>query len=133
MKTLTPHPRPGGPHEAFAQLVRHAVDTARRERGWRIIETAAHSGVGRSTIFRWLNGDWNGYPQLKEVGRFCRNLKRPVTEAMRALGMPTSRATVSRPRAREASVRADVRLVLTRLSGPAVAAEDKQHIVVPTA
>jgi transcriptional regulator with XRE-family HTH domain len=127
-KTPVPHPRAGGPQEAFAQFVRHAVDTARRERGWPISETAAHTGVGRSTVFRWLNGDWNGYPQLERVRRFCRNLDLPVTEAMRALGMPAIPVTPSGPRAPEASVDADVRLILTRLSGPAVAAEDKQHV-----
>ncbi|MEU2616397.1 helix-turn-helix transcriptional regulator [Micromonospora sp. NPDC007271] len=117
--------QPGPQQVAFARFVRHAIDTSRRQRGWTLTQTAAHAGVGRSTIFRWLNGEWTDYPQLEKVRRFCRTLHAPVGEAMRALGVPSPDAT---PPPVPAAVQADIRVILARLSDPAVAAEEKHHI-----
>ncbi|WP_233600054.1 helix-turn-helix transcriptional regulator [Micromonospora sp. M71_S20] len=112
---------------AFAQFVRHAVDASRRQRGWTLNQTAACAGVGRSTIFRWLNGDWTDYPQLERVRRFCRAVDAPVAEAMRALGVPSSEATPPGVAATD-GVEADIHMILARLSDPEVVAEEKHHI-----
>lgn len=116
-----------GPHQAaFARFVRQAIDDCRRRRGWTVSQTAARAGVGRSTIFRWLNGEWTDYPQLERVRRFCRTVNAPVAEAMRALAMPSTDATPATAPA--TSVEADIQVILTRLSAPGVAAEEKHHI-----
>lgn len=71
--------------DAFARFVRGAVDAASDERGWSITEVAARSGVGRSTVFRWLSGDWQHHPELPKVRAFCAALDLPLGAALRAL------------------------------------------------
>jgi transcriptional regulator with XRE-family HTH domain len=112
---------------AFARFVRQAIDEAREERGWTISELAAHTGVGRSTVFRWLAGDWQDYPELAKVRSFCAALNLPVAAAFRALGLPDT-SGVARGRTEERSVEAEVRIILRRLADPAVPAEEKHHI-----
>jgi len=112
---------------AFARFVRRAIDDAREERGWTVTELAAHTGVGRSTVFRWLAGDWHDYPELAKVRGFCAALDLPVAAAFRALGLPDAGA-VPRRRAEDAPVEADVRVILERLADPSVPAEEKHHI-----
>ena len=73
---------------AFARFVRRAIDDARDERGWTVTDLASHTGVGRSTVFRWLAGDWQDYPELAKVRGFCAALDVPVAAAFRALGLP---------------------------------------------
>ncbi|WP_229400441.1 helix-turn-helix domain-containing protein [Micromonospora okii] len=115
------------PQMAFARFVRRAIDDAREERGWTVTDLAAHTGVGRSTVFRWLAGDWQDYPELAKVRGFCAALDLPVAAAFRALGLPDA-GTVPRRRGEEAPVEADVRVILQRLADPAVPAEEKHHI-----
>ncbi len=73
---------------AFARFVRQAIDEAREEHGWTVTDLASHTGVGRSTVFRWLAGDWQDYPELAKVRGFCAALDLPVAAAFRALGLP---------------------------------------------
>ncbi|MFI6822170.1 multiprotein-bridging factor 1 family protein [Micromonospora sp. NPDC050187] len=115
------------PQMAFARFVRRAIDDARQERGWTVTDLAAHTGVGRSTIFRWLAGDWQDYPELAKVRGFCSALDVPVTAAFRALGLPDG-APAARRRGDDAPVEADVRVILDRLADPAVATEEKHQI-----
>ncbi|MEO3777083.1 helix-turn-helix transcriptional regulator [Micromonospora sp. B11E3] len=115
------------PQMAFARFVRRAIDDAREERGWTVSDLATHTGVGRSTVFRWLAGDWHDYPELAKVRGFCTALDLPVTAAFRALGLPDTSHAPRRP-ADETPVEADVRVILQRLADPAVPAEEKHHI-----
>ncbi|WP_320069270.1 helix-turn-helix domain-containing protein [Micromonospora sp. RTGN7] len=115
------------PQMAFARFVRRAIDDAREERGWTVSDLATHTGVGRSTVFRWLAGDWQDYPELAKVRGFCAALDLPVTAAFRALGLPDS-GPAPRQRGDEGPVEADVRVILQRLADPAVPAEEKHHI-----
>ncbi|WP_416902312.1 helix-turn-helix domain-containing protein [Micromonospora echinospora] len=115
------------PQMAFARFVRRAIDDARQERGWTVTDLATHTGVGRSTIFRWLAGDWQDYPELAKVRGFCAALDVPVTAAFRALGLPDG-APAARRRVGDAPVEADVRVILDRLADPAVPTEEKQQI-----
>ena len=112
---------------AFARFVRRAIDDAREKRGWTVTELATHTGVGRSTVFRWLAGDWQDYPELAKVRGFCAALDLPVAAAFRALGLPDA-GLVPRRRAEDSPVEADVRVILERLADPNVPAEEKHHI-----
>jgi len=113
------------PQAAFARFVRRAIDEARQGRGWTVSDLATHTGVGRSTVFRWLAGDWHDYPELAKVRSFCAALDVPVTVAFRALGLPEAGA--ARPRGDDAA-EADVRIILARLTDPGVAADEKRLI-----
>lgn len=115
------------PQLAFARFVRRAIDDARADRGWTVTELAAHTGVGRSTVFRWLAGDWQDYPELAKVRGFCAALDLPVAAAFRALGLPGA-APPARGGADDAPVEADVRLILDRLADPTVPADEKHQI-----
>ncbi|SCL40608.1 Transcriptional regulator, contains XRE-family HTH domain [Micromonospora pallida] len=115
------------PQMAFARFVRRAIDDAREQHGWTVTDLAAHTGVGRSTVFRWLAGDWQDYPELAKVRGFCAALDVPVAAAFRALGVPDAAPTASR-RVDDAPVEADVRIILDRLADPTVAAEEKHQI-----
>ncbi|RKR90003.1 helix-turn-helix protein [Micromonospora pisi] len=131
------------PQAAFARFVRRAIDDAKDERGWSVTDLAAHTGVGRSTVFRWLAGDWHDYPELAKVRGFCAALDVPVTAAFRALGLPDGEPVpaerAGRPPtggARGAGTRkraddqadADLRVILSRLADPNVPADEKQLI-----
>ncbi|MGC4866983.1 helix-turn-helix domain-containing protein [Micromonospora sp. DT53] len=115
------------PQMAFARFVRRAIDDARDERGWTVTDLASHTGVGRSTVFRWLAGDWQDYPELAKVRGFCAALDLPVAAAFRALGLPDA-GPAPRRRHDDGPVEADVRAILDRLADPAVPAEEKHHI-----
>ncbi|GAB2923575.1 hypothetical protein GCM10027280_08320 [Micromonospora polyrhachis] len=121
------------PQAAFSQFVRQVVDHARDERGWTVTDLAAHTRVGRSTVFRWLAGDWHDYPELAKVRGFCEALDVPVVAAFWALGLPDALPVGQSDRRRAAaedasSVAADVRTIMARLADPAVPVAEKQLI-----
>ncbi len=107
--------------EAFARFVRRAVDDAKNRRGWTVTRLASETGVGRSTLFRWLAGDCQEFPELANVRSFCAALEIPVGAAFAALGMREG----SGP---EAAAEADVQRILHRLADPGVPAADKRVI-----
>lgn len=107
--------------QAFARFVRRAVDDAKNRRGWTVTRLATETGVGRSTLFRWLAGDCQEFPELANVRSFCEALDIPVAAAFAALGMqPEAEAD---PDAQD-----DVRKILSRLADPGVPATDKRVI-----
>ncbi|MFC6019756.1 helix-turn-helix domain-containing protein [Plantactinospora solaniradicis] len=117
------------PQAAFARFVRRAIDDAKSEHGWTVSDVAAQTGVGRSTVFRWLAGDWQDYPELAKVRGFCSALDVPVGAAFRALGLPDGEPTsLARKDRVEPPVDADLRVIMTRLTDPAVAPEEKKLI-----
>ena len=131
---------------AFARFVRRAVDTAKTQRGWTVTRLAAETGVGRSTLFRWLSGDCQEFPELANVRGFCQALDIPVTAAFTALGVREGDVTAGPARAAgeresadsddwltegprgEAAACADMRRILLRLTDPAV--PQAQKIVI---
>ncbi|MCX5064377.1 helix-turn-helix transcriptional regulator [Micromonospora lupini] len=115
---------PTTPQMAFAQFVRQAVDDAREEHGWTVGDIAHHTGVSRSTLFRWLAGDWQRYPELAKVRSLCATLGLSIAAAIRPLAMPNAAVT---PRAL-AEVEADMGSIRRRLLDDAVPAADKRQI-----
>ncbi len=107
--------------QAFARFVRRAVDEAKNRRGWTVTRLATETGVGRSTLFRWLAGDCQEFPELANVHSFCNALDIPVAAAFAALGMPGEADA-------DPDARADVQKILTRLADPGVPAADKRVI-----
>lgn len=116
------------PQAAFARFVRRVIDDARNERGWTVTDLATATGVGRSTVFRWLAGEWQDYPELAKVRGFCLALGVPVAAAFEALGLPADESSPPGRGRTDASVAADVRVVLARLEDPEVSAEEKKLI-----
>jgi len=111
---------------AFARFVRAAVDTAKTQRGWTVTRLAAETGVGRSTLFRWLSGDCQEFPELAKVRGFCRALDIPVTAAFTALGV--REGVDAAPADAEVEARADMQRILRRLVDPTVPRAQKAVI-----
>ncbi len=109
---------------AFARFVRRAVDEAKYRRGWTVTRLATETGVGRSTLFRWLSGECQDFPELSRVRSFCAALDIPVGAAFTALGV---RHGDPEPEA-EAAARADVQRIMRRLTDPGVSGEEKTVI-----
>ncbi|MGN9813479.1 helix-turn-helix domain-containing protein [Micromonospora sp. BQ11] len=110
----------------FARLVRRAVDHAREERGWSVTQVAAHSGVGRSTIFRWMSGDWQDYPELPKIRAFCATLDLPLGAALRTLTVDA--AAPPQQAAAHPEVEADMAAIRCRLADANVPEADKRHV-----
>ena len=113
------------PQAAFARFVRRAIDDAKNSRGWTVNDLASETGVGRSTLFRWLAGDWHDYPELAKVQSFCTALDVPVSAAFRALNMPERPSAGATRRSR---VDKDLQVILDRLTDPTVLPAEKRHI-----
>ena len=90
--------------------------------------------MGRSTLFRWLSGDCQEFPELGKVRGFCRALEIPVTAAFTALGVREGAPDVgpdvagAGPADVEAQARADMQRILRRLIDPAVPRAQKAVI-----
>jgi transcriptional regulator with XRE-family HTH domain len=107
---------------AFARFVRRAVDNAKTTRGWTVSRLAAETGVGRSTLFRWLSGEGQEFPELANLRGFCAALDIPVATAFTALGVREDELEV------ESAAREDMHRILLRLTDPTVSAPEKTVI-----
>ena len=107
---------------AFARFVRRAVDNAKTTRGWTVSRLAAETGVGRSTLFRWLSCEGQDFPELASLRGFCAALDIPVATAFAALGVRESEFDG------ESEARDDMNLILLRLTDPTVPAAEKTVI-----
>jgi transcriptional regulator with XRE-family HTH domain len=109
---------------AFARFVRRAVDDAKTRRGWTVTRLAAETGVGRSTLFRWLAGDCHDFPELSNLRGFCEALEIPVSAAFAALGVRSED-----PRSQvDTAVQADIQRILGRLTDTSVSPAEKTII-----
>jgi transcriptional regulator with XRE-family HTH domain len=114
----------GAARAGFARFVRRAVDEAKNNRGWSVTRLAAETGVGRSTLFRWLAGDWHDFPEVATVRGFCRALDIPVSAAFSALGVRDD----GNPVPDDPEVAEDLRIILDRLADPHTPAAQKRAI-----
>jgi transcriptional regulator with XRE-family HTH domain len=117
----------GTARAAFARFVRRAVDEAKTHRQWSVTRLAEETGIGRSTLFRWLAGEWRDYPELEKVRGFCAALDIPVSAALVALGLPDGGAPASIVDTTD-TVRDDVAAILARLEDHAVPTAEKLAI-----
>jgi transcriptional regulator with XRE-family HTH domain len=115
--------------ERFSRFIRRAVDEAKNSRGWTVNRLAAETGVGRSTLFRWLAGDFQQFPELASVRGFCAALDIPVSAAFTALGVrpgrPGGADGPSPPPGDGDGVHEDIERILARLEDPLVPAAEK--------
>ena len=121
--------------ERFSRFIRRAVDEAKNSRGWTVNRLAAETGVGRSTLFRWLAGDFQQFPELASVRGFCAALDIPVSAAFTALGVRPGRPVgagsadgpdgPSPPPSAGDGVHEDIERILARLEDPLVPAAEK--------
>lgn len=109
---------------SFARFVRRAVDDAKERRGWSVTRLAAETGVGRSTLFRWLAGDWQDFPEVATVRGFCAALDIPVSAAFAALGVPGAGPELPD----DPAVAADLCAIVERLADPRTPAAEKALI-----
>jgi transcriptional regulator with XRE-family HTH domain len=116
--------------QRFSRFVRRAVDEAKDRRGWTVTRLSAETGVGRSTLFRWLAGDYQQFPELSRVHNFCAALDIPVSAAFGALGVPAdaTAATAATVTDVGADVRDDIDRILWRLAHPRTPQSEKDVI-----
>ena len=53
--------------DRFAAFVRAALEGARIQRGWTVGQVLDVTGVGKTTLYRWLNGEWASEPEAAKV------------------------------------------------------------------
>jgi transcriptional regulator with XRE-family HTH domain len=109
----------------FGSFVRAALEGARIQRGWTVAAVLDATGVGKSTLYRWLNAEWVDDPQPAKVRDFCDGLDIPVDQAFRILWP----AKADKPETREpAPMDPGVEELLRLLNDPRVPETDKAYI-----
>jgi transcriptional regulator with XRE-family HTH domain len=90
-----PHAEPQPSRELrrrrFAEFVRRHWDAA-KERGMSVKAIEEATGVSKSTLYRWMDGDWSRDPRASEVRSLCIGLGASLEEAHRMLGWDQSTA-----------------------------------------
>lgn len=130
-RVTVPAPSPAVRRDAFARFVRRAVDRAKDTRNWTVkqivdasVDETGKPRVGRSTIYRWMNGDWERAPLPEQIEGFCDALDIPPQAALVIL-WPGKGTRPVRP---TPELDPDVELLLRRLEDPNVPAAEKYHI-----
>lgn len=109
----------------FAVFVRNALEGARIQRGWTIAQVIDETGVGKTTLYRWLNGNWVEDPEAGKVRDFCDGLDIPAEQAFRILWpSKVDRATPPEP----APMDPDVLVLLRRLADSNTNEQTKEFI-----
>lgn len=67
--------------DRWATFVRRALANAKQQKGWSVATVLKETGIGKTTLYRWLKGDWDTDPEPSKIESFCDGL-----------GMPTDRA-----------------------------------------
>lgn len=80
----------------FGRFVTIALNDA-KDRGMTIPDIERATGVGKSTLYRWRDGDWTKDPRATQVRAFCEGLGIPLDSAYRVLGWSGNAATEPEP------------------------------------
>lgn len=118
-------PSPEVRRVAFARWVERALHDAKINRGWTRTKVIEESGVRRTTLYRWLRGDWSDEPEAAKVRDFCDALDIPPMIPFMIL-WPGKRDRAPEPA--PAPMDPDVELVLRRIADPTVPETEKYHI-----
>lgn len=106
----------------FARFVKRALADA-KEHGLTIPEIEKLTGTGKSTLYRWRDGDWTRDPSGSQVKAFCEGLGISPDAAYRVLGWAETNAPEPEP-----ELPGDFKTVLRRLRDPNVSETEKQEI-----
>lgn len=124
-----------GPNLAgFRRWVQRVLAAMKEERGWGITQVASESGVPRSALTRWRDGDWSrGAPKRETVGRFCDNLNLKKEEPFSYFGWALdSRELTADEKSQEVTEDSElvrrVRLIEMALEQPGIAPERRREL-----
>lgn len=110
---------------AFARFVERALHDAKVTRDWNTTRVIKESGVGRTTLYRWLKGDWNEEPEAAKIAAFVDALGIPTSIPFMIL-WPGKRGRAPQPE--PPPLDPDVETVMRRLMDPNVSDAEKYHI-----
>jgi hypothetical protein len=108
----------------FGRFVARALADA-KARGMTIPDIERATKVGKSTFYRWRDGDWSKDPRPSQVKAFCEGLGIPYEIPYRLLGWAED--GVARPE-EPIELEPDMREVARRLRDPAVSEQEKLEI-----
>jgi len=118
----TPRPSDDLSKARFGRFITRVLATA-RERGMTIKAIEEAGGVGKSTLYRWRDGEF--LPKVAELRRFCEGMGIPFAEAYAALGWSEEPQAYQPPPLIEDP---DVRALMRKLSDPNTPAAEKTWI-----
>jgi hypothetical protein len=111
----------------FALFVKRAVEHARTQRGWTVgqILEQAGAGLSRSTLYRWIRGDWKADPLPAQVVAFCDALDIPTAAAFTILWPGKSnRVQPTEP----LQLNPDIETLARRINDPNISEQEKYMI-----
>lgn len=109
--------------EKFALFVTEVLNEARKA-GMTNADIEAATGIGKSTFYRWREGNFENLPRADQVWDFCIGLGIPPDAAGRLLGL-TGRAD---PTSQESMLEAPLVRIQRALNNPAVNSAHKSAI-----
>ncbi|MFI6763328.1 helix-turn-helix domain-containing protein [Micromonospora sp. NPDC050417] len=107
----------------FGRLVARILTDA-KQRGMTIPDIERATGVGKSTIYRWRDGEWSKDPRATQVRAFCDGLGVPYQQAYRLLGW----AENGEPQAEPLGLDPDMQEVARRLRDPNTSEAERAEI-----
>lgn len=115
-------PTPQARAEKFALFVTEVLKEARKE-GMTNADIERATGIGKSTFYRWRDGDYKNLPRADQVWDFCVGLGIPPDAAGRLLGLTDTEHTPPTPQLEAPLVR-----IQRALSNPNVHSAHKSAI-----
>lgn len=110
---------------AFARFIQRALHDAKVARGWNQRRVIDETGIGRTTLFRWLKGNWVEDPEAAKVRDFCNALDIPPAIPFLIL-WPGKRDRAPQPE--PPPMDPDIETVLRKLMDPTISDAEKYHI-----
>lgn len=118
-------PSPEARRDAFARFLERALHDAKVTRGWNQRRVLEETGIGRTTLYRWLKGSWAEEPEAAKVRDFCDALDIPPAIPFLIL-WPGKRERAPQPG--PPPMDPDVEHVLRKLADPNVSDSEKYFL-----